>query len=788
MQRYTISTNAFYDETMTLFSLSKVYTKPKVGVTPLVEINSTELNDSFEDNNDYSKFISVFNFDDDHIIDISANDLMELSDLYFSKDRDNRNIDDINILSLHRYDEIKEKLNKEEIIIFNVSAFYQEIKVDEAHNNSKYKEYQSFYSELEDKDGFVMTDNFYYGDKEYPANTLFIFADYNQTDFIIIQYSPHKCLVKLPVADETKIAIGKTAMVDLKTTLKLDNDELFDRYSEEVYILAKTKEEYIVTENGVEKAYTHNWVIFLMDCTRDVKTTSFGLMYLQNPYYRIPFGNEPPPVALIPYLYLSVNSDYHRFFPSFTALGLDYASDLFPLYYDDINFDEDGVETHNRINIFTLLGDANTKWDYLNESTLRLPLEKVSDYLKDDCTLPIKTILLNILSEEDVLECKKMEELILERQTKEIELYNNGDQLANFAITDQFVNIYAKQANFFHYDINFVKDIVDEDGVPLVFSGFITEDNPLPIKIDYEGLFKLTIAEPPVRLSIPISQTFDIDTYQDEIVKENYLSSLVDAQVNDIIDMERNCYHPMWCVKPGEFKEIREIQYAFHFKKRDSNYQLVKEEGNNYWQDNVSQHKSDMLGEIGFTNRDVYYQKTCLKMSFIRSTYYNTPSTANQDVLCYNTSFMDYRKLYQLLSMNPELTVNRAKDDMRLDATITVKDKYSSLNSSEGFYIYVWRNTDKIELYNAIDFNNAKYGVTSPMMLAKTEDTKPVFPSTFQGVADARHIKWIGEYNEDMKKYIYYIDPDFKSKWGNCIEFDQGVLKIGLWEISISQK
>lgn len=781
MQRYTISRNNIYDETMTLFSLSKVYTKPKEGVTPLIEVNSIEINDSFDNNNDYSKFISVFNLDGDNIFDISVNDLMELSDLYIGKEQNNRNIDDINILSLHRFDDIKQKLENGEMIIFNVSAFYQEIKTDEVHGNTKYKEYQSYYSELEDKANFAMSDDFFYNNSEYATNTLFIYADYNQSDFIILSASPNKCLVKLPVSNDHKLNIGSKAVINVKSTLKFDNAEILDTYTEEVTILAKTSEKFTIDYNTV----TRNYVIFLMDCSRDVKVDSLGLIYAQNPLYKSPAEGGTPQKALIPYLYLYVNPRTHKFYPSYTTLGLDYVSKSFPLYYIYQETSEEFLDITEKLDIFTLLGENNTEWDYINDTTIRLPLPNLSEYLTDECVLPIKKVLKNILSEENIVECEKMDELIAERQTKESV---SGNVYSLFSITDKFNTLYGKQPSFFHHPTTFTKDLFDKNGVPLAFKGFSDNDNELRSEIFYEALFKMTIYNPPVRISLPISQTFDIDAYQDEVVKDNYLSSLTGSQVNGIVDMERDCYHPMWYAADG-FKEIKQIKYHFHFKKRDSNYQLIKEEGNNYWIDNLQQYRSDLLGEIGFSNRDVYYQKNALKKSFMRSTYYNTPSTANQDALCYNTSFIDYRKLYQTLVSNPDASVNKSVSDLskRLDSTITINDKYSSKNSSEGFYIYIWRGTEKIELYNAIEFNNAKYGVTSPMMLAKIEDMSPVFPDKYQDLVKARHIKWIAEYNQDLNKHIFYIDPVWLSGWNGCIRFADGTLEIGLWEINLKQ-
>lgn len=787
MQRYTISNNNLFDESMTLFSLSQIYSKPKIGVTPLIEINSTDLQDGFEDNNDFSKFISVFNLDGENTFPISANDLLDLSDLYFSKDKDNRNIDDIKNLNLHRFDDLKTKIDKEELIIFSVSAFYQETKVDERHNNAKYKEYQSYYSELEDKENFTMTDPFYFDNTEYLPGTFFIFADYNQTDFITIQPTPGKCLVKLPIKDENAVKIGQTAIINVKSSLDIDKNVISDSYQEEIRILAKTKEIYTVPGNsGDDVSYTHNWAIFLMDCTRAVKVDSFGIIYCQNPDYKFPFPATGAAPALIPYLYLYVNPSYHKFYPSYTALGLDYASKLFPLYYNHTVADEDGVVTNELIDIFTLLGE-DTKWDYINDHTIRLPLSDFGSILdKTNCDLPISRIIGDLLSETNVLECKKMNELITERQQKENGIFNSsGENASLFQITDVFNLTYGKQPSFFNYAVSFTKDIIDKEGVPLSFRGFATEDNPILKDIRYEALFKMTIYEPPVKIMLPISQTFDIDTYQDEIVKENYLSSLTGTQINPIIDMERDCYMPVW--KNGDnFTPIKTIKYYFHFKKRDSNFQLEPEQT---WEDNRSPHQSDLLGEIGFSNKDIYYQKNALKKTFMRSTYYNSPSSAEQDILCYNTTFIDYRKLYQLLVNNPYLSVNRSYENERLDATITVTDKYSSKNSSEGFYIYVWKNNERIELYNSIEFNNAKFGITSPMMLVKTE-TDPQFPSSFKEFNSSRYIKWIAEYNESLGKHIYYIDPSWRTdNWNSSnISFtSDSTLEISLWEITLAQ-
>ena len=58
-------------------------------------------------------------------------------------------------------------------------------------------------------------------------------------------------------------------------------------------------------------------------------------------------------------------------------------------------------------------------------------------------------------------------------------------------------------------------------------------------------------------------------------------------------------------------------------------------------------------------------------------------------------------------------------ESLRLSSQFVVKDKYSSESSSEGFYLYLWKdmaNTTPGDIYMRVEFNHAGYGRTIPFL------------------------------------------------------------------------
>jgi len=261
--------------------------------------------------------------------------------------------------------------------------------------------------------------------------------------------------------------------------------------------------------------------------------------------------------------------------------------------------------------------------------------------------------------------------------------------------------------------------------------------------------------------------------------------------------------------------------------------------------------QSDLLTYVGFTTNDVKYQKNKLKKTFIRLSYYDSDDPGEQNLLAYSTIFVDCNKLYSKFisrmnfncyfnsdgdivkgikvdrevntSIPPDslaavLGVKSLKpeeiEESRLSSQISVKNRYISNNSSEGFYLYTWELNDiptiPADVYLKVEFNHAGYGRNIPMMapyITKTErddpsQGNPYYNKTgFKTNADIAgdwngnrqygikrytrysYIHFKAKYDTNTKRHIYYLDPD---TYGTKYDWDKSVLNINLYEARIA--
>lgn len=145
----------------------------------------------------------------------------------------------------------------------------------------------------------------------------------------------------------------------------------------------------------------------------------------------------------------------------------------------------------------------------------------------------------------------------------------------------------------------------------------------------------------------------------------------------------------------------------------------------------------DLLGDLGFTDEDVKYQKNALKKSFLRISIYDTPYRQNQKLLYYSTLFFDTNELYKkysnlsLIKNDDIVNFNGFSDDEQLlvsgsnllTSTFTCTSKNNTDACSDGFYLYLFNSLIKenkpCQLFMKIEFNNAKYGKTVPLVLPR---------------------------------------------------------------------
>ena len=264
--------------------------------------------------------------------------------------------------------------------------------------------------------------------------------------------------------------------------------------------------------------------------------------------------------------------------------------------------------------------------------------------------------------------------------------------------------------------------------------------------------------------------------------------------------------------------------------------------------------QSDLLCYLNFTNEDIRYQKSKLKKSFLRLLFFDSMNPADQNLLAYSTVFIDSGALFSKyvrhfedkgfsalnykgdivlptsldlngIRINREPMINgetyeefkNELEDVRLSSQFVIKDKYNSTTSSEGFYLYLWRDNDNgiipSDLYMKVEFNHAGYGRTIPFMMPyedkdgdnkgkiKTfkeivEDWSPIKNANenedrYVGYGIKRYLKYSYihlkyQYDETDKRHVYYVDSDLYKGTDESIYGIDNTMKFDLYEAKIN--
>ena len=322
-----------------------------------------------------------------------------------------------------------------------------------------------------------------------------------------------------------------------------------------------------------------------------------------------------------------------------------------------------------------------------------------------------------------------------------------------------------------------------------------------------------------ISVGVPLQADFAVDGEQNRLMKEQFFEKIKADVLPKTTDMEKSIVYPAIKKGDGTFELAEEIEINLHFRKRTlgETYEVTdgwltndKYEWNTKGYDLVSRARrdiesydswSDLVGYLGFTDDDIYYQKTKVKKSFLRLMYYDSKEVLNKNMIGYSTAFLDSGKLFSkfLLMKNNEILARKIMDteqrdnemvmfepdlvgpeyhNLRLSTRITLKDKFHNDASSDGFYLYMFRqdlpSKMPMDLYLRAEFNNAKYGKTVNLMLP-TDDDKPIvfsnskFPKSFtiknegktnfnfDAYNDSLFVHLQCRYDEELDKYIYYF-------------------------------
>ena len=304
------------------------------------------------------------------------------------------------------------------------------------------------------------------------------------------------------------------------------------------------------------------------------------------------------------------------------------------------------------------------------------------------------------------------------------------------------------------------------------------------------------------------------------------------------------------------FKSVRTMEFNLHFRTRDEeSWKIIEDEGessinhdNSNWfitdyepykhllesDGEKLQESSDLLGLMYFTNNDVYYQKDKLAKSFLRLSFYDSINPLTQNLLATSTIFFDESKAFKKymnnmtkiskdimydnvdkdvnsfthnISVKTEVCYSENKDKLtykwddegRLSSRFSVHNKHENDNSSEGFYIYMFRDyatsLHPEKIFMKVEFNHAGLGkiltfniptsLDGHVLRLNNENDLNELKSgvSLKDVYKQTYIPLTAVYDNINKRYSYYVNTNYispeviKSK-GDKLQFNLFEMKI----------
>lgn len=200
-----------------------------------------------------------------------------------------------------------------------------------------------------------------------------------------------------------------------------------------------------------------------------------------------------------------------------------------------------------------------------------------------------------------------------------------------------------------------------------------------------------------VNFEIPLADDFATNLHQGDLLSNNYIEEIKENSINKIVNYEKYMFYPAYLDKSiaikqdgsfidnGQVKrrdvgkqpattdldehvhDVSKINFHLYLKHREqdenNDYGSWESSDEFYWNrwdgtknasdkkalDNIhsTEKNGDLLGCLGFTDEDVFYQKNSLKKSFLRISIYDSPYRQTQKLLYYATLFFDTNALYK---------------------------------------------------------------------------------------------------------------------------------------------
>ena len=396
-----------------------------------------------------------------------------------------------------------------------------------------------------------------------------------------------------------------------------------------------------------------------------------------------------------------------------------------------------------------------------------------------------------------------------------------------------------KKSNLFGLHIDYVGDLYDYNKETL--------KDTLLLKPTAQGL----------NLQIPFEKETALNLKNEWNIKE-LLEERIMANINGFSDIDRDIYTPCYADEEGVLHLMKSIKFNLHFRTRNLNDWSVIEDNvelnndgcsswnclDHYYNTSTNDDEndsivytneereryadklvscSDLLYFLNFTDNDVFYQKSALSKSFLRLSFFDSPTPNQQSLLYTSTLFFDEGKCFMKYINNIEntsftnYTMNGSNrpigvknepidkmgfptfdNEQRLCMEFVASNKISSRVCSEGFYLYIYKAyANKLHprrIYMRVDFNHAKNGKSVPMMLLKhhNEEGATYQAQNIKDVFDMRegvpmkdilsyiYIPIIVRYDENLNRYTYRFE--------HLVESETEHLEINLFEVKFKDE
>jgi len=354
---------------------------------------------------------------------------------------------------------------------------------------------------------------------------------------------------------------------------------------------------------------------------------------------------------------------------------------------------------------------------------------------------------------------------------------------------------------------------------------------------------------------------------RDDIIKNDFVNDIKRGVVNEVVDMEKDVYYPVYKTDKG-FKPINQLRFNLHFRTRTlDNWKIIEDDREfkdtttlnsemsnwfiidyDYYKNEFKgekiklQNASDLIGLMNFSTNEVKNQAKKISKSFLRLSYYSTNDKKTQVLLATSTIFLDENYLYkryidshrvadldyvdvkdmQLLNLSVEEAISPVitncsevysdaylNDNLRLSSRFTVNDKYNTRTSSEGYYIYMFKDYAKKmreqTIYLSIEFNHAGIGKTvqfmyprkpisgdddglgRPLYLDSTSDVKTLKEGfKINDIYKQIYIPINVIYDEENNKYVYYLPDSIRENEKLGVEDE--IMEFNLFEIKYANE